>query len=83
MVLLSTIPERLADPSEAFTADMCGTGLGVVRTITATLGSFGRVLFSVITDRGLFDEDSLGCGAITMVMDHLTSRMSERSTARE
>lgn len=63
--------------SEAFAADMRGTGLGVVRAIAATLGSFGPVLFGVIADRGLFDEGYLALSAIMAVIVLLTVRMPE------
>jgi MFS family permease len=36
--------------------DMRGTGLGVIRTITATLGATGPVLFGIVAERGYFSE---------------------------
>ncbi len=42
--------------SEAFSEEIRGTGLGAVRTASATLGAAGPVLFGVVADRGFFDE---------------------------
>lgn len=42
--------------SEAFSDEVRGTGLGAVRTASATLGAVGPVLFGLIADRGFFDE---------------------------
>ncbi len=45
--------------SDAIADDIQGTGLGVVRTATATFGAMGPVFFGGIADRGYFDEGYL------------------------
>jgi MFS family permease len=45
--------------SDAFAGETRGTGLGVVRTATATTGAAGPVLFGAVADRGYFDEGYL------------------------
>lgn len=45
--------------AEAFSAEQRGTGLRVIRTTTATLGSAGPVVFGAISDRGYFDDGYL------------------------
>lgn len=63
--------------SDSFSQDMRGTGLGVVRTTTATLGAAGPVLFGVIGDRGYFDEGYFLLAGIMSVVVLLTLRLSE------
>lgn len=64
--LADTIPEEIR-----------GTGLGVVRTTAATLGSAGPVLFGVIADRGFFDEGYLALAAVMVLIVLLTLRMPD------
>jgi MFS family permease len=64
--------------SDTFSADMRGTGLGVVRTTTATLGAAGPVLFGVIADRGYFDEGYFILAGIMVVVILLTLRIPEQ-----
>jgi MFS family permease len=64
--LADTIPEEIR-----------GTGLGVIRTIAATLGSAGPVLFGVIADRGFFDEGYLALAAVMVLIVLLTLRMPD------
>jgi MFS family permease len=61
--------------SEAFSEDVRGTGLGVVRTAVATLGAAGPVLFGAIADRGYFDEGYLLLAAVLVVVVLLTLRL--------
>lgn len=65
--------------SDAFSAEIRGTGLGVVRTITATIGATGPVLFGGIADRGYFDEGYLLLAAILVVVILLTLRLPRSS----
>lgn len=61
--------------AESFAEEVRGTGLGTVRTVTATLGAAGPVLFGVIADRGFFDEGYLLLAAIMAVVILLTIAM--------
>jgi len=63
--------------SDAFSEEVRGTGLGVVRTASATLGAGGPVLFGTLADRGYFDEGYWLLGAIMFVVILLTLRISE------
>ena len=45
--------------ADSFSAKMQGTGLGVIRTLTATLGAGGPVVFGVVADNGYFTEGYL------------------------
>ncbi len=61
--------------ADTIPADVRGTGLGVVRTTAATLGSAGPVLFGVLADRGFFDEGYLALAAVMVLIVLLTLRM--------
>jgi len=61
--------------SDAFPEPVRGTGLGVVRTATATLGAAGPVLFGVIADRGYFDEGYWLLAGLVVVVILLTLRL--------
>ena len=61
--------------AESFSEEMQGTGLGVVRTTTATLGAGGPVVFGVVADYGYFDEGYLALAAIMAAVILLTLRM--------
>jgi len=63
--------------SDAFSEEIRGTGLGVVRTTTATLGAAGPVLFGAIADRGYFDEGYWLVAVVLAVVILLTLRVSE------
>ncbi|MWV63539.1 MFS transporter [Halorubrum sp. JWXQ-INN 858] len=63
--------------SEAFSDDLRGTGLGVVRTAVATLGASGPVLFGLVADRGYFDEGYFVLAGIMLVVILLTLRLPE------
>ncbi|MGM0372166.1 MAG: MFS transporter [Halobacteriota archaeon] len=62
--LADTIPERIR-----------GTGLGVVRTTAATLGSAGPVLFGLVAERGYFDEGYLLLAGLMVLVVAFTLRM--------
>ena len=61
--------------SDAISADMRGTGLGVVRTTTATLGAVGPVAFGAVADVGYFDEAYLGLAVVMLAVIGLTLRL--------
>lgn len=63
--------------SDAIPDDIQGTGLGVVRTTSATLGAAGPVLFGGIADRGYFDEGYVLLAAVLVVVIVLTLRLPE------
>ena len=67
--------------SDVIPDDIQGTGLGIVRTTSATLGAAGPVLFGSIADRGYFDEGYVLLAAILVVVILLTFRLPE-SAAR-
>jgi MFS family permease len=61
--------------SDAFSEEIRGTGLGVVRTATATLGAAGPVLFGLLADRGYFDEGYWLLSGVVLVVVLLTLRL--------
>ncbi len=61
--------------ADSFSEEMQGTGLGVVRTITAALAAGGPVLFGVIADYGYFDQGYFALAVIMAVVVGLTLRM--------
>lgn len=63
--------------AESFSDDMKGTGLGVVRTFTASLASAGPVLFGAIGDYGYFDEGYLVLAVVVAVVVALTLRIPD------
>ncbi|RQG98537.1 MFS transporter [Natrarchaeobius oligotrophus] len=65
--------------AESFTEELRGTGLGVIRTLTATVGAAGPVAFGVIGDYGYFDEGYWALAAIMAVVILLTLRMPTTS----
>ena len=65
--------------SDVIPEDIRGTGLGVVRTTTATFGAIGPVLFGAIADRGYFDEGYVLLAAILVVVVLLTLRLPHSS----
>lgn len=58
--------------ADTIPAEIRGTGLGVVRTTAATLGSGGPVLFGVLADRGFFDEAYLVLAGLMVFIVGLT-----------
>jgi len=63
--------------ANSFSDEMQGTGLGVVRTITAALAASGPVLFGVIADYGFFDEGYIALAVIMAAAVGLTLWMPE------
>ena len=61
--------------ADTIPAEIRGTGLGVVRTTAATLGSGGPVLFGMLADRGYFDEGYLVLAGLMVLIIGLTMRM--------
>lgn len=61
--------------SEAFSEEIRGTGLGIVRTSVAMLGAAGPVLFGAIADRGYFDEGYFILAGVMLVVILLTVRL--------
>lgn len=55
--------------------DIQGTGLGVVRSTSASLAAMGPVLFGVVADRGFFDEGYLLLGLLVGVITLLSLRV--------
>ncbi|WP_254525779.1 MFS transporter [Natrinema caseinilyticum] len=66
--------------ANAFSAEIRGTGLGIVRTITAIIGATGPVLFGAIADRGYFDEGYLLLAAVLAVVILLTLRLPKSAS---
>lgn len=66
--------------ADSFAEEIRGTGLGLIRTISATLGAFGPVLFGVIADRGFFDEGYVGLAIVVAVVILLTLRAPKSNT---
>jgi MFS family permease len=66
--------------AEQFPPEMQGTGLGVIRTVSAVIGSSGPVVFGVVAERGFFDEGYIALAIILVVVILLTYKMPE-STA--
>ena len=61
--------------SDAISNDIQGTGLGVIRTATATLGAMGPVIFGGIADHGYFDEGYLLLAVVLSVVILLTLQL--------
>ncbi|WP_178917709.1 MFS transporter [Natronomonas gomsonensis] len=66
--------------SDAIPDEIQGTGLGAVRTTSATLGAAGPVLFGAIADRGYFNEGYLLLAGILVVVVLLTLRLPEHGS---
>ncbi|QLG50371.1 MFS transporter [Natrinema halophilum] len=67
--------------SDAIAEDIQGTGLGVIRTISATCGAVGPVFFGGLADRGYFDEGYLLLAGILAVTILLTLRLPQPSSS--
>jgi MFS-type transporter involved in bile tolerance (Atg22 family) len=61
--------------ADSVSDEMQGTGLGVIRTTSATLGASGPVMFGVIADYGYLDEGYIGLAVVMVVVILLTLRM--------
>lgn len=68
--------------ADSFRAEVKGTGLGVVRTTTATLGAAGPVVFGVVGEYGYFDQGYVGLGVVMAVVIALTLRMPVSADTR-
>jgi MFS family permease len=64
--------------SDAFSEEMRGTGLGVVRTATATTGAAGPVLFGALADRGYFDEGYFALAGVMLAVLVLVVAVADR-----
>ena len=58
--------------AESLSEEMRGTGLGVVRTASSTLGAGGPVVFGVVGDYGYFDQGYLALAVIMAAVILLT-----------
>ncbi len=74
-VMLGTGAVTQSYLAESFSEQMRGTGLGVVRTVTATLGAGGPVVFGVVADFGYFDEGYFVLAVVMAAVVLLTLRM--------
>ncbi|MEE6208902.1 MFS transporter [Salarchaeum sp. III] len=63
--------------ADAFSDEMQGTGLGVIRTLTASIAAAGPVVFGVVADYGYFDEGYVALAAVMVVVIVLTYRMPD------
>lgn len=63
--------------ADSFSDEMQGTGLGVIRTLTASLAAGGPVIFGVVGDYGYFNEGYVFLAVIMAVVIGLTFRMPE------
>ena len=63
--------------SEAFSEEIRGTGLGPVRTASATLGATGPVLFGLVADRRFFDEGYFVLAGLVFAVILLALRLQE------
>ncbi|MFP4218341.1 MAG: MFS transporter [Salinarchaeum sp.] len=61
--------------SDVIPDDIEGTGLGIVRTTSATLGAAGPVVFGALADRGFFDEAYLLSAVVLLAVVLLTLRI--------
>lgn len=66
--------------SDTLPDDVQGTGLGAIRTLTATLGALGPVFFGAIAGRGYFDEGYVLLAAILGGVILLTLRLPDTPT---
>ncbi len=64
--------------SEAFSEEIRGTGLGAVRTASATLGAAGPVLFGLVADRGFFDEGYFVLAGLMLAVILLALRLPKK-----
>ncbi|MGB9985530.1 MFS transporter [Salarchaeum japonicum] len=67
--------------ADAFSDEMQGTGLGVIRTLTASLAAAGPVVFGIVGDHGYFDEGYIALAVVMVVVILLTYRMPDSTTA--
>ncbi|OVE85189.1 MFS transporter [Natronolimnobius baerhuensis] len=65
--------------ADSFSDAMQGTGLGVIRTTTATLGAGGPLVFGIVADYGYFNEGYIVLAVIMATVILLTLRMPQTS----
>ncbi|WP_096389630.1 MFS transporter [Halopenitus persicus] len=65
--------------ADSFSDERQGAGLGVIRTLTASLAAGGPVLFGVVGDHGYFDEGYVVLAVIMAVVIALTVWMPEEN----
>lgn len=63
--------------ADSFSDEMQGAGLGVVRTVSASLAASGPVIFGIIADHGYFDQGYLALAVIMAVVIGLTVWMPD------
>ncbi|NGM69490.1 MFS transporter [Natronolimnobius sp. AArcel1] len=63
--------------ADSFSDAMQGTGLGVIRTTTATLGAGGPLFFGIVADYGFFNEGYIALAVIMAAIIVLTLRMPQ------
>lgn len=63
--------------ADAFSAELQGTGLGVVRAVTMSVAAAGPVAFGVAGDNGYFDEGYVGLAVIMCGILVLIAQMPE------
>jgi len=62
--------------ADSFSAELQGTGLGVIRTLTATLGAGGPIVFGAVADNGYFVEGYLALAGVMAVIIALTFKIN-------
>ncbi|ADD07184.2 major facilitator superfamily transport protein (plasmid) [Natrialba magadii ATCC 43099] len=67
--------------ADSFSKEMQGSGLGVVRTVSASLAATGPVIFGVIGDYGYFDQGYIALAVIMAVVIALTFWMPGTATS--
>ncbi|OIB58106.1 MFS transporter [Natrialba sp. SSL1] len=67
--------------ADSFSKEMQGSGLGVVRTVSASLAAAGPVIFGVIGDYGYFDQGYIALAVIMAVVIALTFWMPSETDA--
>jgi MFS family permease len=68
--------------ADQFPPAIQGTGLGMIRTAAAVLGSTGPVLFGVVADQGYFDQGYVALAVILGVVILLTFFMPQSDTRK-
>jgi MFS family permease len=69
--------------AESFPREVRGMGLGLIRTIAASLGAIGPVLFGAIADRGYFDEGYLLMSGMLIIVILFTLRIPGSTSPTE
>lgn len=69
--------------AESFPREVRGMGLGLIRTIAASLGAVGPVLFGAIADRGYFDEGYFLMSGMLIIVILFTLRIPRSTSPTE